>query len=67
MNFPEFLLSINEFTLFEQTSFCQDVFNKLSPEDREQFVQFIKDSNPVEIMRLIKKVHKGKYKKGKKE
>lgn len=55
-SFGEFLLARGEFTLFEATAFCQDIFDKLSPEDREEFIQFIKNSDAENIMRLIKKV-----------
>ncbi len=63
-SFAEFLLDKGEFALFEATAFCQDIFDKLSPEDREEFIKFIKNSDAVNIMKLIKKVTGVHHKKG---
>ncbi len=65
ITFPEFLILNNDFNLFEATSFCQLVLDKLTPSEKEEFIQFIKDADATNIMRIIRSVHTKKYKKGK--
>jgi hypothetical protein len=56
ISFPEFLIEHGEFKLFEGTSFCQEIMDKLTPSEQAEFVEFIKNSDAENIMRMIKQV-----------
>lgn len=56
ISFPEFLIEMGEFELFEGTSFCKEIMNKLTPSEQAEFMEFIKNSDSANIMRMIKQV-----------
>ena len=66
--FSEFLITSGNIVLFEKTAFYQKVLNRLSPDEQEEFIEYLRVADPINIMKMIRSVHKKSNSlKGKKE